>query len=88
VKEAAAFYGNRPLWRLDVAGRWLSEEERRDTVFHQDVFLAGKGDENAPRRFCVDISDQSGFACAYRRFLLRAIATPFHGELIGIGNCV
>lgn len=48
----------------------------------------GKGNENASRRFRIDISHQRGLASANSRFLFRAVAARIAGELIGVGDRV
>jgi len=66
----------------------LSGKRRYCAFLHQNVFLTCEGYENASCGLSVDITDQGGLASANGRFLFRAVATPFHCELIGVSHSV
>ena len=72
----------------NVGRRQFSKRRGRVTVLHENFLLANKGDEFASCSLRFDFPSQSSLTRAYSRFLLRAIAAPFHGKMIGVGNCV
>jgi len=74
----------RPLGQQGVVRARLPGRRRLNAVLHQNVLLASERHEDASCGLGLYIANQRGFASANGSFLLRAVATPFRCELIGV----
>lgn len=66
----------------DVSG-W-----RHRALVHQNLFAACEGDEDASRGLGINLAGKGCLASADRGLLLRAVAAPVGGELVGVSDGV